>query len=166
MSHCYCCHGYLCMLRQLGPHSLVLALEKYLVGWFQASLVSSFTGVTSPFRIHSSASVHSQAPICFRHRLNVSWMACSHFNEVIVRPRFLLYFGLAQVQHVPSLFPTILINCANRANNQDLSLVTLVQICFQGVQSLQDGSQRTPQIHDFSILQLIDTKIQISHDFL
>lgn len=163
MSHCYCCHGYLCVLRQLKPHSLVLALEKYLV---QASLDSSFTGVTSPFRIHSSASVHSQAPKCFRHRLNVSWMACSHFNEVIVRPRFLLYFGLAQVRHVPSLFPTILINCANRGNNHDLSLMTSVQICLQEVQSLQAGSRMMPQIHDFSILRSIEKKIQISHDFL
>lgn len=42
-----------------------------------------YTGVSSPLRIHSSASVHSEAPNCCRRCLNVSWMACSHFNEVI-----------------------------------------------------------------------------------
>lgn len=125
------------------------------VGWFQVSLVSSFTGVTSPFRIHSSASVHSKAPNCFRLCLNVSWMACSHFNEVTVRPRFLLYFSPARVRHVPSRFPAVLINCANRANSGHSSVMSL-NLLTRGSKFVSWVTDRTALlIHDFSMSQFM-----------
>lgn len=37
-----------------------------------------------PFRIRSSASVHSKAPNRSRRCLNVSWPACSHFDSGVI----------------------------------------------------------------------------------
>lgn len=105
-----------------------LDMHKCLVSRFQVSYVSRFTGVSSPFRIHFSASVHSKAPNCFRHCLNVSWMACSHFNEVICMTQI-----SSRVQPGPGPTQSHLFSCLMSAANRYMSHYSLKVIESSGL---------------------------------